>query len=116
MKVLIRFSQMFPVLNNSFFPEDTLTLFSSIDEMNNVSSGILGGIETPYLVFVTSIIVILGFVSIVRGCLLLSKVMDQNTPGLAMATSHLVGGIFAVNIVGLIKVIENTTGIPVLFT
>jgi intracellular multiplication protein IcmC len=56
------------------------------------------------------LIQLVGLFSFVRGLLLIGKSGDQHSQGgvFAKGLTHIVGGLFAINIVGTIKIIQNT--------
>ena len=108
---LISFPSFFNMSNATLFGSgDALTLLSSVDGLSKGGTGLFKGVDVDYIKFSIIIIVIIGFISIVRGCILFSKVMDQNTPGLAQAISHILGGTMAINIKGFVLMLEATTG------
>lgn len=61
-----------------------------------------------------AIVRVVGYVSFVRGLIILSRAGDQNAGhqgGVGKGMLHIIGGILAINIVETVKLIDNTLGI-----
>ncbi len=63
-----------------------------------------------------AIVRVVGYVSFVRGLIMLSHSADQGSQqgGVGKGIMHLVGGILAINVVGTINIISNTLGFSVI--
>lgn len=63
-----------------------------------------------------AIVRVVGYVSFVRGLIMLSHSADQGSQqgGMGKGIMHLIGGILAINVVGTINIISNTLGFSVI--
>jgi hypothetical protein len=73
------------------------------------TGGSIGGVSAPIIGFAINIIQVVGLYGVIRGFVLLSRSgQDPRTFGPAM--THIVGGVFAVNIVSFLHILGATVG------
>ena len=85
---------------------------SKILEYTSDSSGTLGEAKEGAV----ALMQIIGYVSFVRGLILLNRASQSNAqPGtVGKGILHLVGGVLSINIVGTLEIVQNTFGLNIL--
>ena len=99
---LINFHSFLDVISMSIFNKQSYDVFQSVEFVKSQN------VDAAYIKTSIVIIVLVGIFSVIKGCTMLNKVMDQNTTGLWAAITHIGGGILAINIIQVIKVLSAT--------
>ena len=75
-----------------------------------------GDLFAPIKEGAVAIVRVIGYISLVRGLVILSKSVEQGTQQgtFSKGITHVIGGILAINVVGTIRIIGNSLGIDII--
>lgn len=109
--ILLATPEMMGLFSNTIFGTDTVKVNAILGFLDGDESGL---VERTQQVFsaITAFMVLIGFISFVRGWFILKSYAEGNQQATLMAaSSHIIAGVLAVNIGPLINAVQVTLGV-----
>ncbi len=108
--MLVYFPTGFAVVMNTTFGYSSPLSYTTLTSTNSATFNSLFGPNSETGAALVYIIQLIGMVAFIRGWVLIARTASQGQPpgGTGQGITHIVGGIFAMNIVGTIQIIINT--------